>query len=60
MDFYTKMFINVVTIDGIKTEPFHCRNHSTSLSNIYYKFLSGNRYRRTNGGKSASKMNDFD
>ena len=54
------MFINVVTIDGIKTEPFHCRNHSTSLSNIYYKFLSGNRYRRTNGGKSASKMNDFD
>ena len=32
------MFINVATIDGIKGEVFHRRNHSTSSFNFYYKF----------------------
>ena len=32
------MFINVATIDGIKAEVFHRRNHSTSSFNFYYKF----------------------
>ena len=32
------MFINVATIDGIKAEVFHLRNHSTSSFNFYYKF----------------------
>ena len=32
------MFIYVETIDGIKVELFHRRNHSTSSFNFYYKF----------------------
>ena len=32
------MFINVATLNGIKAEFFHCRNHSTSSFNIYNKF----------------------
>ena len=38
MDSYTKMFVNVAILDGIKAEFFHCRNHFTSSFNIYYKF----------------------